>query len=41
MQFIRLPKLVDIAERELAELVVNWMHMKSVQNINIGFVQKL
>jgi hypothetical protein len=41
MQFIRLPKLIDIAERELPELVANWMNMKSVENINISFVQKL
>ena len=41
MQFIRLPKLIDIAERELPELVADWMNMKSVQNINISFVLKL
>jgi hypothetical protein len=41
MQFIRLPKLIDIAERELPELVADWINMKSVQNINIGFAQKL
>jgi hypothetical protein len=41
MQFIRLPKPIDIAERELPELVADWMNMKSVQNINIRFVQKL
>jgi hypothetical protein len=41
MQFIRLPKLIDIAERELPELVADWMNMKSVQNINISYVQKL
>jgi hypothetical protein len=41
MQFIRLPKLIDIAERELPELVADWINMKSVQNINISFVQKL
>jgi len=41
MQFIRLPKLIEIAERELPELVADWMNMKSVQNINIRFVQKL
>jgi len=40
MQFIRLPKLLDIAERELPELVADWMNMKSVQNINIYFVQQ-
>jgi hypothetical protein len=41
MQFIRLPKLIDIAERELPELVADWMNMKSVQNMNISFIQKL
>jgi len=41
MQFIRLPKAIDIAERVLPELVVDWMNTKSVQNINISFVQKL
>jgi len=40
MQFIRLPKKIDIAERVLPELVENWMNTKSVQNIDIGFVQK-
>jgi len=38
MQFIRLPKAIDIAERELPELVADRMNMKSVQNINISFV---
>jgi hypothetical protein len=41
MQFIRLPKLIEVAERELPELVADWMNMKSVQNINISFVQKV
>jgi len=41
MKLIRLPKLVDIAERELPELVLDWMNTKSVQNINIRFVQML
>jgi hypothetical protein len=41
MPFIRLPKLIDIAERESPELVADWMNMKSVQNINISYVQKL
>jgi len=41
MHFIRLPKLIDIAERKLPELVADWMNTKSVQNINISFVQKL
>jgi len=41
MQFIRLPKLIDITARELAELVADWMNMKSVENIIISFIQKL
>ena len=41
MQCIRLPKTIDIAERVLPELVVDWMNTKSVQNIDISFVQKL
>jgi len=41
MQFIRLPKLIDIAETKLPELVVDWINTKSVQNINISFVQQL
>ena len=41
MQFIRLPKGIDMAERVLPELVGDWMNSKSVQNIDIGFVQKL
>jgi len=41
MQFIRLPKAIDIAERVLPELVADWMNTKSVQNINISLVQKL
>jgi len=41
MQFIRLPKMIDVPVRELPELVVDWMNMKSVQNINIGFIQNL
>jgi len=41
MQFIRLPKAIDIAERVLPELVEDWMNTKSVQNINISCVQKL
>jgi len=39
MQFIRLPELINIAEKELPELVEDWMNTKSVQNINISFVQ--
>jgi hypothetical protein len=41
MQSISLPQLIDIAERELPELVADWLNWKSVQNINISFVQKL
>jgi len=41
MQFIRLPKAINIAERVVPELVVDWMNTKSVQNIDISFVQKL
>jgi len=41
MQFIRLPKAIDIAERVLPELVADWMNTKSMQNINDSFVQKL
>jgi len=41
MQFIRLPKLIDIAERVLPEPVVDWMNTRSVQNITIPFIQKL
>jgi hypothetical protein len=33
MQFIRLPKAIDIAERELPELVADWVDTKSVQSI--------
>jgi len=41
MQFIRQPKLIDIAESVLPELVADWMNTKCVPNINIGFVQQL
>jgi len=41
MQFIRLPEAIDIAERALPQLVTDWMKTKSVQNIDISFVQKL
>jgi len=41
MEFIRLPKTIDSGERELPELVGDWMNTKSVQNIHIGFLQKL
>jgi hypothetical protein len=35
MQFIRLPKAIDIAERVLPELVADWLDTKSVESINI------
>jgi len=41
MQFIRLPKAIDIPERVLPELVADCMNTKSVQNIDISFVKKL
>ena len=41
MQFIRLPKAIEIAKRVLPELVSNWMNTNSVQNINIRFVEKM
>jgi len=40
MQFIRLPKVIDIAKRVLPELVSDWMNSKSGQNIDSRFVQK-
>jgi len=40
MQFIRLPKAIDIAERVMPEMVADWMNTKSVQNMDISFVQK-
>jgi hypothetical protein len=39
MQFIRLPKVIDIAERELPELVANWVDTESVQSIMIIVLQ--
>jgi hypothetical protein len=41
MEFIRLPKPIDIAERAVPELVADWMNTKSVPNIDICFVKKL
>jgi len=41
MQSIRLPKAIDIAERVLPELVADRVYTKTVQNIDISFVQKL
>jgi hypothetical protein len=40
MYFIRLPKLIQDAERELPELVPDRTNMKTMQNINISFIQK-
>ena len=41
MQFIRLPKPIDIAERVLPELVSNWMNTKSVQNMDSNSIREL
>ena len=41
MQFIRLPKPIDIAKRVLPELVVDWVDTYSVQSINITVLQQL
>jgi hypothetical protein len=41
MLFIRLPQPIYIAMWILPQLLVDWINMKSVQNINIGFAQKL
>jgi hypothetical protein len=41
MQFIWLPKLIDIAERVLQELVADWVDTKIVQSINIVVLQQL
>jgi len=41
MQFIRLPTRIDIAERVMPELVADWLNSKSVQSIDISFIQKL
>jgi hypothetical protein len=41
MQLIRPPKLKGTAERELPELIPDWMNMKSGYSINITIVQKL
>jgi hypothetical protein len=40
MYFIRLPKLRHDAERELLEMVPDRINMKTVQNINMSFIQK-
>jgi hypothetical protein len=41
MQFIRLPKAIDIAERKLPQQIAEWMNTKSVQNFINGFIQQL
>jgi len=41
MQFIRLRKPVEIAERVLPERIEDWMNTNSVENIHICFIQKL
>jgi hypothetical protein len=41
MQFIRLPKPIDSAERVLPELVAVWVDTYSVQSINIIDLQQL
>jgi hypothetical protein len=41
MQFIRLPKPIDIAERILPELVADWVDTEGVKGINIIVLQML
>jgi len=41
MQFIRLIKPIDNPEKLLPELVADWVNTKSVQRINISWVQKV
>lgn len=41
MQFIKLPKLMNIAKIELSELAVDWINTQSEQNINFSCVQNL
>jgi len=41
MQFIRLPKPIDVAERVLPELVADWADTESMQSINIIVLQLL
>jgi len=41
MQFIRLPKPIDIAERVLPELVADWVDTESVQSIKMIVLQQL
>jgi len=41
MQFIKLPKAIDIAERVLPELIVDWVDTYSVKNIIIIILRQL
>ena len=41
MQFIRLPKPIDIAESVLPALVADWVDTYSVQSINMIVLQQL
>ena len=41
MQFIRVPKPIDIAQRALAELVADWVDTKSVKSIKIFVRQQI
>lgn len=41
MQFVRHPRLVDVAERVLPEVVAYWESTLNVQNISTGFLRKL
>jgi len=41
MQFIRLLKPIDIAERVLPELVADWVDTESVESIKMIVFQKL
>jgi len=39
MQFIRLSKVIDIAERVLPELVADWVDTQSVQRMVLQLLQ--
>jgi hypothetical protein len=41
MQFIMLPKPIDIAERVMPELVADWVDTQSVPSISIIIFQQL
>jgi len=41
MEFIKLPKPIDITGRELQEQVADWMNQGSVQNMNNSFDWKI